>query len=147
MDEQATNEIPAAGTRALAAQRPKRKNASARLLTPAELQEWYRWLNTHIEHKRLLVAQNALPRSSRRLMRVRAQAAYVTRGMRWWDAMTLRERLEALRAADTTEPAEAWHWREAHRMRAIHQEAMRRPITTGSGENFRVAKSVEVHHA
>jgi hypothetical protein len=145
MDKRTTDEIPAAGTRAEVARRPKRKNASARLLTPAELQEWYGWLNSHIERKRFLVAQNALPRSSRRLMRARAQAAYITRGMRWWDAMTMRERLEALRAADTTEPAEAWHWRETNRMRAIRQEAARRPITVVC-ERPRQAKTMEAHH-
>lgn len=33
-------------------------------------------------------------------------------GMMWWNAMTERERLEALRAADTACPAEAFnHWR------------------------------------
>ena len=104
--------------------RPKRKNV--RQLTAAELKEWHEYLNAHMEQKRLLVAQNALPRSSRRLMRVRAQAAYVTRGMRWWDGLSLRERLEALRAADTTEPAEAWQYREA----------MRRPATMGSARQI-----------
>jgi hypothetical protein len=98
-------------------ERPRRKNASARLLTPTELADWYTWLNSHIERKRLLIAQNAMPRASRRLMRARAQASYITRGMRWWDAMTMRERLEALRAADTACPAQAFHYRESMRMR------------------------------
>lgn len=106
--------------------RPKRKRATARVLTAAELKEWHEYLNAHMERKRLLVAQNALPRSSRRLMRVRAQAAYVTRGMQWWDGLSMRERLEALRAADTTEPAEAWQYRES----------MRRPATMGSARQI-----------
>ena len=33
-------------------------------------------------------------------------------GIAWWNAMTERRRLEALRAADTAVPAEAWaHWK------------------------------------
>lgn len=33
-------------------------------------------------------------------------------GMAWWNSMTRIERLEALLAADTVTPAEAWaHWK------------------------------------
>jgi hypothetical protein len=33
-------------------------------------------------------------------------------GIAWWNAMTEQQRLEALRAADTACPADAWdHWR------------------------------------
>lgn len=90
-----------------------RKREGARRLTPAELEEWYTWLNSHIERQRLLVVQNAaMPRSSRRLMNVHAHSAYVAMGMAWWNGMTEHQRLEALRAADTACPAEAWaHWR------------------------------------
>jgi hypothetical protein len=113
--------------------RPKRKRASARQLTPAELTEWFNLLNSHIERQRLTVAQNAMPRSSRRLMHVRDRSAYVMRGIAWWNAMNLRERLEALRAADTAEPAQAWHYREA----------MRRPVMVASGH---LAQAMEVSH-
>jgi hypothetical protein len=111
-----------------------RKRASARRLTPDELNEWFRGLNSCLERQRLLAARSAsIPRESRRLMRVRAQSAYVTRGMRWWQGLTERERLEALRAAGTCCVAKAWHW---------HQEALRRPVAVGY--DSRLVKVMEV---
>jgi hypothetical protein len=93
-------------------ERPKRNRASARPLTSGEIQQWYVQLSSLIERRRLLVAQDAaIPRSSRRLMRVHAHSAYVARGMAWWNAMTEQQRLEALRAANTACAADAWAWR------------------------------------
>jgi hypothetical protein len=95
-------------------ERPKPK--APRPLTVGEVRQWYVQLSACIDRRRLLIARNpAIPRSSRRLLNARAYSAYVMRAAAWWHGMNERQRLDALRAADSICPAEAFAHYTSHK--------------------------------